>query len=308
MPDGQEGSGDTHGLSKFALIAVSIILILGLGVPILTMIFPEQLHPSPAIVALLLGLGLATVVYYLLGGVSGAAFDTPMVKLGGSAAVLIATAWIAHGWLAKEQTDARSRSPVVDPARVSALDTEIKRLNTLMALRDATIRDQKTLLTQLPADTVKSVYARVAAAAPKSPLGLQVRSLAAARKGPFDTFDDQPIAVRITFHHKVEQADHPIFTACDQLGLGGKRVRFSIAAQDDSDSEPVTAQYAGTLPFSQCEGSESDRIQLSCTSARTLIPAIATGCSPAGQVEWVAGNDRRYFAATAEVYVDDIDR
>lgn len=85
-------------LSRFEKSVVALILVVGLlGGVILVYL------KMPAIVAsVFFGIAIATLVYHFLGGIDDASFDLGPIKLGGSIAALIASAWIINGQLSSQ--------------------------------------------------------------------------------------------------------------------------------------------------------------------------------------------------------------
>ncbi|MFP4024173.1 MAG: hypothetical protein ACLFVR_06565 [Thiohalospira sp.] len=86
-------------LSKFEKIVIILALIIGfIGGTIL--VFVDK---TPAIIiSILLATGIATLVYHFLGGIENAQFNTGAIKLGGSMAALLASAWLINPQLEKQ--------------------------------------------------------------------------------------------------------------------------------------------------------------------------------------------------------------
>lgn len=86
-------------LSKFEKIVIILALIIGfLGGTILVFV-----NKTPAIIiSILLATGIATLVYHFLGGIENAQFNTGAIKLGGSMAALLASAWLINPQLEKQ--------------------------------------------------------------------------------------------------------------------------------------------------------------------------------------------------------------
>jgi len=79
-------------LNKFEKSAIIIILIIGLlgGVALV------YLQQPPIISAIFIAMGISMVVYHFLGGIEVAQFNMGPIKLGGSIAALIASAWMIN--------------------------------------------------------------------------------------------------------------------------------------------------------------------------------------------------------------------
>ena len=87
-------------LSTFEKIVIVFSLIIGFLGAVMLVYFNQ-----PAIISsIFLATGIATLVYYFLGGISDANFKMGPIKLGGSIAALIASAWLINSQLKDQIT------------------------------------------------------------------------------------------------------------------------------------------------------------------------------------------------------------
>jgi hypothetical protein len=82
-------------LNTFEKVVVITILVIGLIGGVLLVNFQQP----PIVSSIFIALGIATVVYHFLGGIEVSEFNMGPVKLGGSIAALIGSAWFINGQL-----------------------------------------------------------------------------------------------------------------------------------------------------------------------------------------------------------------
>ncbi|MDG2534745.1 hypothetical protein P6144_13870 [Sphingomonas sp. HITSZ_GF] len=268
----------------FALLtAVGVMISAGMG-----------LFQSAAITSFFVGVAAATLTFHFLGGVGDAGWNTPGVKLGGAAAVLVAVGGISFTQLKPELE------------RRDVLLAKVQSLKGVVTERDKRIAALETLASNnVPKDNAAHWLEIVRIATPGSDLGKSLIEIQESRQGPWREVVAPAQTVQISFHRKTEKDGKRWFTACSGLGLDNvdsRRIRFAVKDSETSgETEPVEAISAGTLPATNCEGEDSNRVQLSCEAALVMVPEFAQGCTPTGEVKWAAGKDKRRFVGSAEI-------
>jgi hypothetical protein len=268
-------------------IVVIVVLITAFGVSIAAGMGYFQ---SAAISAFFVGVAAATHTFHFLGGVGDASWNTTGVKLGGSAAVLVAISGILFAQLSPEF------------ARREERNSQAEKLMIILQQKDAKIVQLGKAISNVPKDDAERMLQVIQETGPEDPLGGQLIDMQKRNQGPWREVVAPGQTVQISFHKKVEKDGKRLFTACSALGLDGRRVRFAIGdRQTSGESEPVEAEWAGAVAGAYCEGEDATRVQLSCDSAVAMIPEFALGCSPTGEVKWAAGKDTRRFTGSAEI-------
>lgn len=265
---------------------------------------------SAAITALFAGVLAACIAYHILDGAIGASFKTPVLQLGGAAAILVGVMFALLAPL-KEESDkraamARSVDEAVQPLvkRLADKDIEITRRDETIAK----LRQGATSSGGCGATCGEDAIAdRVANLDPGAPLSDRLRNIQEAQRGPWEL---RSITAQINFTElKIEEdrRGEPVFRACrSNEQAAGRRIIFALTDRAlSAEGERVTARFAGRIGNDECEGSNADRVQLSCASALRMLPAAVAGCSNSGVIRWREGfKGSARYAASGEIVSD----
>ncbi|WP_299496724.1 hypothetical protein [uncultured Shewanella sp.] len=105
-----------HTLSAEDIVVIIAIVITLLLAPVLTMLWSLEnpILVPPPIIAIFLGIAVASLLYRFLGGVYNASFTIGALKVTGSAAILIFVAWWANEELKGFMPAVPTKTPVFD--------------------------------------------------------------------------------------------------------------------------------------------------------------------------------------------------
>ncbi|MFL9841272.1 hypothetical protein ABS767_09880 [Sphingomonas sp. ST-64] len=265
---------------------------------------------SAAITALFAGVLAASIAYHILDGAIGASFKTPMLQLGGAAAILVGVMFALLAPLKDESERRAARSRAIDEA-VEPFAKRLRDKDIEIARRDARIAQLQQ--GSRPAGGCGAtcgddeIAARIADLDPTSPLGDRLRRIAREERGPWER-SSMPVQISFT-ELKIEEdrRSEPVFRACrSNERAAGSRIMFALTDPAlSAEGERVTARFAGRIGDNECEGSNADRVQLSCASALRMIPSGVAGCTASGVIRWKAGfKGSTRYAASGEIVSD----
>jgi hypothetical protein len=290
-PNGSASDPSDRNVKWYERIVVVLVLITALGVVIAAGLGAFE---SAAITAFFVGIAAATLTYHFLGGVGDASWGATGMKLGGAAAVLAVISGISYSQISPEfakRDERRARAGLDAGKMTEALrgkNAEIARLNALIS--------------SVPNNDAERLLGIASASDSKTTLGRGLIDMQEHMQGPWREIVGAAQTVQISFHKKAERDDKRLFTACSELNMSGQRVRFAIDAKElTGDSDTVDAESSGSLAATQCADPDSNRVQLSCESARVMIPEFAVGCTATGEVKWAPGKEQRRFTGSAEI-------
>ena len=251
----------------------------------------------PMLISMLLGISTAALTYRYLGGASDATFSMGLLKVTGSAALLLGTAWLSNNYLEKQMLPDTLKLPDViaerDKARLDAQEKE----NKIAALNIE--------LGKLHIEQGDSLVSRVSQLTPESDEAKGILGLQHQRKGPFASVK-RAVNVRVTPAGGPQGA---FFNACMDMNFdSGDTVRFSRLIGEAPDTKVLTsnAKRGGFISSLQCDKGRSFDVQLSCEVGIKLFPDKIQLCDNSIGTGWKEGmNKERVFLVTAEVLSDE---
>ena len=255
--------------------------------------FTGKYYP-PMLLSILLGIAVAALTYRYLGGSQGSVFSVGALKIVGSAALLIGTAYLANSGLTQQMdvNDSVNRLRNAE-STISTLASDNKKINAELQKITHDLDLERTKNCQIIIEEIEKL-------APDTLLGSRLAGMARKRLGPFSEIARESI-VRISVAGVKNQGS---FHACDDLKLKGEYVRFvrDAGEQSPSQNDPVSGRQTGHISLDQC--AKSDRkfdIQISCADGWKLFPEHISGCDDAGAVKWKVPGGPRVFSASAVV-------
>jgi len=250
----------------------------------------------PMLLSLLLGIAVAALTYRYLGGTTGSEFSVGVLKVAGSAALLLGTTYVANVGLSTQMDADNSPNKLVQ----AGLD-----LKAVTDERDKYAHDlqtEKEELQDVQRQSVDQTIAAVAKLAPGSDLGRELVEMAKSKRGPFSEIVTT-MSIRVTIVGYVK--DQGNFNVCPDLGIDADaQIRFTRDYQDKNGElvQPVLAKESGTIEAAVC--SKSPRrfdVQISCLAGAILFPDQIGGCGRDGSVLWKVPNGDRVFPISLEV-------
>jgi len=311
MADQNNNGGDTSPISNNSRVLIVGLAFIGLVAPVLIILFAPYRPEWPTINAVLLGVGVAAIVYHFLGGKIDATFKTPVVSIAGAGALLVCVAWIGHEWL----DSAATQRQVTEAAIKNAVKAQTDRVGVLepqnKALTKRLTELQKDFDQNTAPATVDSIVARVRETLPGSDLSKAIIKVQREHLGPWaERMGAQPVLISFAGIGSIRtrEADGKThaFTACPGLGFNGNTVVFTLDEQEGASGDSVEAVYAGPMPTNYCTGADSNRVQLSCESAKIFLPSLVADCSATGDVMWKDPSMQKRYAASSELRNPDI--
>ncbi|HHQ4675777.1 TPA: hypothetical protein ACSP2I_003119 [Aeromonas veronii] len=246
--------------------------------------FSDRYYP-PMLIAALLGIAIAALTYRYLGGTAGSEFSVGVLKVAGSAALLVGTMYFTNEGLAK-QID-RDNAPNRLAKAIQERDDARRQIDEL-----------KTRLEVVEAEQSEVLISKIRQLKPSSSIGRQIAEMAKSGIGPFS----EVIVVRdvnVTVVGYIQGREQ--FHACSDLEFADKRVRFSRPGDEVGDlPQPAPGRQVGLIAESVCRGPRRFDIQLSCADGSRFFPEHITGCADS-TVRWKERNGPRVFNLSAEV-------
>ena len=277
-----------------------LIIAFCFSVPVILVIVwtvTDTLYP-PMLVSILLGIGTAALTYRYLGGTKGSEFQVGALKVAGSAAMLLGTAFFSNWGLTSQMTRDHG------PRTVSSLEAKNKELEVEIDKNATEIVELKAKLERQTGQSQEALLQSVRNTPPDSFAGRGILDLARKGIGPFSKVKRSlSVNATITEGPKSETDFH----ACSDLGLSGEKVRIYPANRDsDTTSEIfIEGKQTGDLRTDQCANPKASfRVRLSCKMGKALFPDSIVSCAKDGNVGWKDPRSKRNFLISIEVLSD----
>jgi hypothetical protein len=258
---------------------IVICIAVGLGLLIALFLAWESVRNGanypPTLMSAFLGIAIAALTYRFLGGSAETQFSMGVLKLGGSAALLLGTTWFVGDRLREEIK------------LFSSMDTYRQQLAALES-ENAKRGDEVALLKKqlLNAPNAKGVYTieEIKKLAPNDPFVRDIKGLVEGQEGPFrQTIKDVVVRVSVI----ATPTRSPRYNICtNTLALlnEGQAVPSTDAlflrTLGDGSEASVRAQRAGKISADICESSDrAFDVQVNCAVAEALFPDIMPNCA-----------------------------
>lgn len=252
--------------------------------------YSNRFYP-PMLLAVLLGIAIAALTYRYLGGTTGASLSFGAMKLAGSAALLLGTAYMTNSGLSA-QMEAENLPNKLATLRGLLTDEIAKKEEAQKKI--ASMQDQ---LESALANRAAVSLSEIEKLSPTSLLGSRLAEMARKRQGPFSEVE-KVLDVNVTVIDAIKDKDS--FSACSNFALDGEDVRLSRELNEEPKS--IRARQTGTIESVVCERRPRKfDLQLSCAAGHILFPDHIAGCSDKGEVKWKIAKGTRYFPVSLEV-------
>lgn len=277
-------SSETHQHHKDDIvlwIVIAVCLTTPIGLCALWAL--QGIFFPPMLLSVLLGTAIAALTYRYLGGTIGSQFSVGVLKVAGSAGLLLGMVYLTNEGLSK-QMDAENSGNLV---------------KMLRAERDALILENRQLNKSLD-QANNNLLPSVEKLTPNTPQGRALLELAMAQKGPWARIV-QKMDLQVAVGRYVKDKEQ--FAACSDMDLASKTIRFvrGVGQAEDLDIRSITARFAGQIESAICDQpNRRFSIHLSCQAALELLPDHIQSCSANG-AKWQEKNGERYFTVRAEV-------
>jgi hypothetical protein len=237
----------------------------------------------PMLISVLLGTAIAALTYRYLGGTIGSEFSVGVLKVAGSAGLLLGMVYLTNDGLSK-QMDAENSANLLKGVREERDSLELKNKQLSEALEHAT----------------NNWIPSIEKLTPDTPQGRAILDLARSEKGPWARIVEK-IDVPVAVGRYIKNTGQ--FAACADMNLTSKTIRFvrTVGQMDDLDIRSVTATFAGQIESTICDRpNRKFSVHLSCQAALELFPDHLQSCTTNG-AKWLEKNGERYFTVRAEV-------
>jgi len=260
------------------VICVTVVLCLGIALFLAVQLVDGGSEYPPTLISTFLGISIAALTYRFLGGTGGTEFSVGLLKLGGSAALLLGTAWFVGDRLR-------------DEIRLySSMNTYREQIGTLETERRAREGELDTLRRQVanaPAARGALTLAEIRKLKPDDPFVRDLRTLVEGEEGPFRrTIRDLVVKISVIATDPVR----PEFRICgntlDALNEGTDvPSRQALLSRTLEDGSPVSvrADRLGKIDADVC--ADADRqfdVQINCPVALTIFRDTIASCAEGG--------------------------
>lgn len=256
--------------------------------------FADRFYP-PMLIAILLGIAIAALTYRYLGGPGEAEFSMGILKVAGSAALLLGTAYLANDGLSQQMDAANSANKLA-----AAVTEKMKAIKEREELAHR-LEDVQRQLEIEQKQSTEILISEIAKLTPSSPLGEALVEMVQKRKGPFVEVT-KSVDVVVTIVGYIKEKGQ--FNACGSLDLANEQVRFAreFHIHDEDEIKSVIARQVGVIENAICQKTARRfDVQMSCQDGALLFPDHVERCASDGSVKWRTTNGNRTFQLTAEV-------
>lgn len=229
----------------------------------------------PTLISAFLGIAIAALTYRFLGGSADAQLSMGILKLGGSAALLLGTTWFVGD---------RLRDEIM---LYSSMDTYRKQLTSLetgFKSRGDEIAKLQRQMVQMPTARGDYTIAEIRKMRPNDPFVRDLKNLVEGQEGPFrQTLRDLVVRVSVI----ATSSEQPRFNICgntltalnEGVDVPGTEVLFSRTLPDGNPVS-IRGQRAGRISEDVC--ASNDRavdVQINCPIAQALFPDALSSCA-----------------------------
>ena len=264
------------------VICVTVVLSLALALFFAYSLVERHAGYPPTLISVFLGLCVAALTYRFLGGTDGTEFSVGLLKLGGSAALLIGTTWFLSERIKAElnilATSAGYRQ------QIEQLTSDLAERGTEVAKRDAQIQVLQAQIDKMPQQAVAANIALIRKMAPNDPLVTAIRRMVDAQEKPFSqTLRDMSARVALV----AMPGDAALYNICpaafEELYRGfdaNTNILFSRSVGDDGDNVSMALDRRGRIGNDICDNPARDfDVQIGCGAAKKLFPETVKSCA-----------------------------
>lgn len=264
------------------VICVTVMLSLILALFFAYSLVERHADYPPTLISIFLGLCVAALTYRFLGGTDGTTFQVGILKLGGSAALLIGTTWFLSERIKAEMN-------ILDTS--AGYRTQIEQLAATVSTRGAEVvdRDQKiqqlqTTIEQMPNQAASASIEQIKKMTPNDPLIKAIRRMVDSQEKPFSqTIRDMTVRVAMV----AMPGDAALYNICpDTFGQLYKDVDpntyILVSRSVGADGEEVSDKLdrRGRIDNDICSSPRRDfDLQIGCASARKFFPEVVATCA-----------------------------
>jgi hypothetical protein len=267
-------------------IVIAFCLVVPVALSLVTA-FSDRWFP-PMLLSMLLGIAVAALTYRYLGGSAGSEFSLGLLKVAGSAALLLGTVWLANTGLATQLDvdNAPNKLKAAYRDRDTALAQE-KISDQQISVLQAKLQENQRVAGDDLAQSVEKMR-------PDSPGADKLLDLARRGRGPWGQ-----VVRTVSLHVSVINLPAGQFQSCDDLDLDTRTVVF---ARTQGELAKVDGKQTGAIEAAFCQLPRKFDVQIGCADGHALFPDKITGCTPKGEALW--RSSREYLPIDADVHAN----
>lgn len=258
-----------------------VVICLAVGLGLLIALFlswqlvVEDADFPPTLISAFLGIAIAALTYRFLGGAADTQFSMGVLKLGGSAALLLGTTWFVGD---------RLRDEIRLYASMDTYRQQLEEIEADRATRGDEIVALREQLRKAPDARRNYTLNEIKAMQPTDPFVRNLRNLVEGQEGPFrQTLKDEVVRVAVI----AAGGDVPRFNICNDVlsklneGVDAPNptVLFTRALED-GNTESIKAARAGRIVEDVCASEEREfDVQVNCPVALALFKDVISSCA-----------------------------
>lgn len=235
----------------------------------------------PTLISAFLGIAIAALTFRFLGGAAGTEFSVGVLKLGGSAALLLGTTLVVGD---------RLRDEINLFASTDLYREQMKGLKKQLADADEVIvqrgKEVETLRAQLvTAPSARGLYNidEIMKMKPDNPFIRELKQRVYGKLGPFrETIRELSVPISVVRMRRAGKLYNICEETFEQLYEGSvpnSRIRLARSVGEEAVEVAVEAERSGRIDQNECNKPDNDfKVQISCEIAEELFADLISSC------------------------------
>ncbi len=264
------------------VIIVTVALSLAIALFLSYSLVERGANYPPTLITLFLGIVVAALTFRFLGGAQQTEFKIGLLKLGGSAALLLGTTFVIGERIREEMNIFSTSQGYRD--RIKNLTAETNVLGQEVAKKDKDLNAALAKIESMPAANVSATVESIAKMSPADPIIKRIRKMMEAQEGPFRQ-TIREVQLRVALAEMPNDA--PLYSICqdsyDQLYDGvepNSHILVSRSVGLEGVDTSVTVDRRGRIGSDICQSPRRDfDIQIGCYTALKLFADTIKTCA-----------------------------
>lgn len=269
-------------------IVICVAIALGLIISFY-FLYASVVHGTefpPSAIGAFFGLSIAALTYRFLGGTETTEVKFGVLKLTGSAALLLGSTYVLGTWIAKE------RKLFADSAiyreEIASLEQDLTGAREQVEQRNKRVAQLERHARNAPGARGVLTIEEIKDLSPNDPFVRNLKQMVQGKQRPFqDTIREMQLAVAVV------QIPGDTYNICqssfDRLHEGvtvpSTRLRLSRSVGEDANEVSIIAERRGRIGEDVCSSPQRDfELQISCQIAERLFADVITSCADARKV------------------------
>lgn len=270
------------------VICVTVALSLVIALFLAYSLVERGANYPPTLISTFLGICVAALTYRFLGGADGNQFSVGLLKLGGSAALLLGTTFFVGERIRSEQNIFENFSSYRQ--QIGTLKSESDARLGEIEKRDGKIAALEKKLRDAPATETAQTIDDIKKRSPNDPLIQGIKQLVNAQEGPFrQTIRDLQVKVAVVSM----PGDQNLYSICgdkfaalyEGADVPNPKILASRSVGPDADSVSQILERRGKIGDDVCASPTRDfDIQIGCATAMELFSDKIASCGEASTI------------------------